>query len=258
MILGIAGKKSAGKDSSAKYLMGYTLKQTGIVDKFDVNDNGDLLVNYETKDDKNKVISGMGVLDLNQTSVPFLTYMEEVVYPHICFKYFATLLKEICHTLYGIPYEYLYGTEEDKNRLTGYTYKVFAPNLSAKNKRDWKLDKELTVREFMQLVGDYQRALNDKCFINATIKECLNSHSNLIIIPDVRFIPEIEAIKAAGGKVIYQTRNIDRDEHSSETELDDVYNKLCDAIIDNQELGMKEKNLAVLNAVKSFGWITEE
>ncbi len=258
MILGIAGKKSAGKDSSAKYLMGHIIKQAGVVEKFDVNDNGELLVNYEMKDEKNKVHSGMGVFDLNQNDEPFLVYMEEVIHPHVTFKYFATLLKEIAHTLYGIPYEYLYGSEQDKNNLTGYKYRDFEPNLAKKNKRDWKLDKDLTVREFMQLIGDYMRAIDDKCFVNATIRECQASHSNFIIIPDVRFVPEIEAIKAAGGKVIYQTRSIDGDGHKSETELDDVYNKLCDVVIDNQNLGMKEKNLAVLNAVKSFGWITEE
>jgi dephospho-CoA kinase len=116
----------------------------------------------------------------------------------------------------------------------------------------------ITPREMMQIFGTeiIQKKINEffptiktkprlfwvQHFIN-TYQERIKTNPNLIIIiSDVRFIHEVEAIKEIGGKLIRLTRpnksdndNQSFSQHSSETELDN-YHMIDNFIINDGDI----------------------
>ena len=55
-----------------------------------------------------------------------------------------------------------------------------------------------------------------------------------IVITDVRFLDELNAIKSCGGKIVKVTRdNLEKDNHSSEKDIDSYDNELIDYFVDN-------------------------
>lgn len=83
-----------------------------------------------------------------------------------------------------------------------------------------------TVRQLLQIIGtDWFRNLYDNCWITAWKKMVLNTQgAEYVLVPDVRFPNELEAIQQMGGKVIRLTRAPfrDQDQHVSEIALDEV------------------------------------
>lgn len=86
-------------------------------------------------------------------------------------------------------------------------------------------------REFLQNLGVAARKVfGDDFWVNQTLKG-LDAKKNYVV-SDVRFLNEVEAIKAAGGLVIHVDRNLPKTAgHISETELDEFDG--WDAVLDN-------------------------
>lgn len=151
---------------------------------------------------------------------------------------FADPLKQMCMEMFGLTYEQVYGTDDQKNELVNCYWE----------------NKQLTAREVLQLVGtDMFRKLKHNVWADATIRKIQHDESkthfkNLAIIADCRFPNEVETIKKANGIVIKLTRNPYNSTHSSETALDpDNYDQSnFDFIIDNHNLTEEEKNI-ILN-----------
>jgi len=255
-ILGLAGRKGSGKDSSAKIILGSALRQADVIDKIDMDADGNLLVNYATRLDDGKVEQGMGVFDLDRADPAFMYYLQEQIWPHAKIYHFADTLKWIGINLYGLPYESMYGTNDEKNSLTDHTWKKMLDVLpKAVRPTGVNKDEQLTARQFIQHFADVCRYLDDGCFTKSLMQRILLEQCPFAIVADVRRVTEVETIKACGGKVIYHTRQIDEDKHHTETEFDNIDKSIFDFVVDNRVCTLQEKNQIVLAQVKEWGWL---
>ena len=171
MIIGIAGKAQAGKDTTARMLQ-ILLSYPDIT--WDMYWNSDITFAFD----------------------------------HFVVHY-ADLLKEISQEMLDMPFDD-FNSQEVKQQTI-----------------DWL---GMTVREFLQKLGTAVRKEIDPEF---WVKALFNTyHDGNVIIADVRFPNEAEAVKARGGKLIRIERpGAGAGNHISETALDDY--KGWDIIIDN-------------------------
>jgi hypothetical protein len=170
MIIGIAGKAQAGKDTTARMLQ--------------------ILISNP----------GISWSAYNESDICF-------VYDHFVVHY-ADLLKQVSQDMLNMPFDDFNSQEVKQRHL------------------DWI---NMTVREFLQKLGTAVRKEIDPDF---WVKALFNTYDDLVIIADVRFPNEAEAIKARGGKLIRIERpGAGAGNHISETALDDY--KGWDIVIDN-------------------------
>ena len=121
---------------------------------------------------------------------------------------------------------------------------------------EWKKGK-MTAREFLQFFGtEICRKIHEDVWADRLIKDIEIDSSLLAIVDDVRFENEVEAIQAAGGKVVRLTRSWDSDDHSSETNLDSYDN--FDGTIDNKNLSTNETNQEIVRLLEEWDWLGEE
>ncbi len=257
-ILGLAGRKGSGKDSSARFLLGEILKQANVIEKTDMDTSGNLLVNFAARNEDGKIEEGMGIFDVDRADPNFVSYLEARVWPHTKVYHFADTLKWIGINLYGLDYNQLYGTQAEKEAECDIVWKNMY-NLLPKAIKPSKVDKDskMTGREFIQHLGDVLRFLDDDCFTKSLLQRVMLEQCPFAIIADVRRIQEVEAIKACGGKVIYHARETDStDGHSTEHEFDSVdKTTLFDYTLENKFCTIQEKNSLLLGKVREWGWL---
>lgn len=85
---------------------------------------------------------------------------------------------------------------------------------------------EISGREFLQRYGTeaHRELFGDDFWIHQVISEDLDHSNELLIVTDVRFPNEADAIHCAGGDVIKMVREgSEEDSHPSEQDLDDSY-----------------------------------
>ena len=213
-IIGISGKKQAGKNTAANYFHGLVLRNRGMVEDFNIDSTGGLVIKTDVDGDEE-----YGSLDVTRKDSSFVEYAHHNMWPYIKLYSFADGLKLLCMEFFGLTHEQVYGTDDQKNTETKIewantpTWKngglLFAP-------RD-----NMTARELLQYFGtDIMRRMYNNVWVDYAIKNILREKSNISVIADVRFPNEVEAIKSAGGKVIRLTREFAQDSHSSENALD--------------------------------------
>lgn len=248
MIIGFAGKKQSGKNTAANVLHGEILSDYQMVQDWNIDQHGKLWI--ETKDAKDNV--GWGEFDVTRKDEEFVMWAERNMYPYIKCYSFADALKSICHNLFGLTYEQCYGTDDQKNTIVPHLLWENMPGvltdeshlMSTKVPLSWlniifHEPGPMTAREFMQFFGtNICRKMHGPIWINATINKIRQEGSTLSIIPDVRFPNEVEAIRAAGGKIVKLTRQVSEDNHESETALNN-YNDY-DYVIDNQNMSLDD------------------
>lgn len=170
MIIGIAGKAGAGKDTTGRML-------------------ASLLSNPN--------------LSWNMYWDSDIAFQQQHFVVH-----YADLLKEIAAPMLNMLFDN-FNDQEVKQRYI-----------------DWL---GMTVREFLQKLGTGVRNAIDQEF---WVKALFNTYTDNIIIADVRFPNEVEAIKERGGIVFRIERpGAGAGNHVSETALDDYHG--FDYIIDN-------------------------
>ncbi len=242
-ILGISGKKQAGKNTLANYINGRIIKSLGTVKDFgiDLDNGGSLLI--QTTNASGEI--GWGIFDVTRKDSEFAEYAERELWPYVKLYSFADGLKSLCVEFFGLSYNQVHGTDEQKNTKTDLMWE----DMPTWGK--WSLEEgPMTAREVMQYFGtNIMRKMNEQVHVNHAIKSILSEKSQLAIIPDVRFPNEVEAIQNAGGKVLRLTRDISDkskpthcgsmpiDLHSSECALDEEsfnWNKF-DFILDNDK-----------------------
>ena len=204
MILGISGRKQAGKNTTANILHGIILKEQGFVEDWNIDALGHLNILDE---------GGWGYFDVTRKDPAFVSWADNVMWPFVKLYSFADNLKAVCTELFNIPPECVYGTDEQKNQVQEH---LLWENISTNRTGP------MTAREFMQHFGtDVCRKVYEPIWVNACIKKIQQEQSGLAIIADVRFPNEAKAIERAGGKVVRLTREVHEDNHSSEVALDD-------------------------------------
>jgi hypothetical protein len=241
MIIGICGKKQAGKNTVSNILHGLTLLDQSMISDFNIDANGKLWI--ETKDAKENV--GWGEFDVTRTDEDFVGWAEHNMYPYIKNYSFADPLKVICHSLFGLTKGQCWGTDEQKNTTTMLKWEnmpgVVTPESEGNIQSKWNAEMlgivlhesgPMTASELLQFFGtNIMRKMYEPVWVNATINKIKQEGSLRSVISDVRFPDEADAIKKAGGKLIKLTRSVSKDSHPSETALDNYIN--FDYVIDN-------------------------
>ena len=206
MILGISGRKQAGKNTTANILHGIILKQKGFVRDWSIGGEGQLMIDPNDGTE-------WGEFDVERKDEDFVTWADNNMWPFVKLYSFADNLKAVCTELFNIPPQCVYGTDEQKNQIQDH---LLWENIST-NKTG-----AMTAREFMQHFGsDVCRKVYEPIWVNSCLNRIKKEESELAIIADVRFPNEVKAIEDAGGTVLRLTRNVYKDNHASEVALDD-------------------------------------
>lgn len=241
IIVGISGKKQAGKNTVANILHGLVLKEVDAIKDWDINSQGQLMV--DTKDGR-----GWGEFDVTRKDNAFVQYANENMWPFIKLYSFADTVKWMCTDLLDIPYECVWGTDDQKNQSQQHLLWENMPGVTTKSG-------PMTAREFMQFFGtDIMRKIYAPIWTNNAIRRIKKEQSGLAIVADVRFPNEAKAIEDANGTVLRLTRKISNDCHASEVALDDyAFTHIIennDTSIENLKvtakefyLNLKEKNV---------------
>lgn len=276
-IIGIAGKKQAGKNTLANFLCGLQLQWNGIIEDFDINEDGSLWVRGIPVVINGKEITDKTfMLDVTQNNkLEFARWAADSMWPFIKNYSFAEALKEIAIDLFDIPREYAYGTDEQKKKVVDHLLwenmpGVITPKVIDGSMISWSESRDtlveemglvehepgpMTVREFLQFFGtDVMRNIYDSVWVNRCIKDIVTEGSYIAVVSDCRFDNEVRALQKQGGKVVGLTRDIFGDKHVSENSLD---LSLCDSVIDNQDMSIKENCDAMIDVLKEWGWIKD-
>jgi hypothetical protein len=230
-IVGISGRKQAGKNTVANYINGVVLSNRGMISDFFIEQDGSLAIS--TKDNSGKV--GYGIFDVTRKDQVFVEYAEKELWPYIKVYHFADPLKDLAINLFGLDSKLVYGSNDDKNQKTPFIWSDLpSGNASEEN---------LTIREFLEYFGtSIIRKIKSDAWAEYTLKNILSDNSEIAIIPDVRFPNEVDAIKKAGGKVIRLTRDIFNSDFEAESALDKKnydWNNF-DLVIDNSNLDLNQ------------------
>jgi hypothetical protein len=230
-IIGISGRKQSGKNTVANYINGSILLSKQMIQDFFINEEGQLAI--KTTDDSGK--EGYGIFDVTRKDDQFVEYAKRELWPYIKIYHFADLLKSISIHLFGLSPENVYGTDDDKNKET----ELLWGNVPTKEKKSGNI----THREFLEYFGTkIVRKIKSNAWVEATMNSIVRENSEIAIIPDVRFPNEVNAIKAAGGKVIRLTRNVHDSKIECETALDEGNFdwSLFDNVIDNSNSSIED------------------
>ena len=259
IIVALSGKKQSGKTSLSNYLHGHEMQRHDVVKKFFLSPEGNLVVNCTFQDEKGNDFEEMGVLDLQQRNDNFYRYAAKNIWPLIRAYNFADALKEMCVMLFNVPVECVYGTDEQKNQpqehllwenmpgimapiewsmrqggvAPGYTYHPEDFNLQLKE------EGPMTAREFMQYLGtDIMRKMYEPIWLENCFHRIEEDKPEIAIIGDCRFMNEIHAVQARGGKVIRLKRSLYECNHQSEIDADNYEG--FDDVIENDSMNLQE------------------
>jgi hypothetical protein len=250
-LLAFAGGKRSGKDSAVKYVYGQILTKNGIIDKFDIDEDGKLFVPSQYEDGVH-----MGELDIARRDPQFCAYASSVIWPFVKDYYFAFYLKEIILRSFDVSYAQLYGSSDEKNSETKYTWGEAFPEVKAATLKLFEVTKtdKVTARKFVQCFADKMRTVDADCFVRPTIEDIINEQSQVAIIGDCRKKNELDAIKANGGKVILLKRRPEDDKHSVENEMLELPESEFDYVIDNSNMSIPEKNVIIHQVCSDWGY----
>ena len=258
-ILLFCGSKDSGKTSAAKFVAGYFLNRAGVIKEFaqDFDGNLDVQIRIQSLDGTDKFSSEFAQLDLRRTDNEFIWFAEKNIWPYVKLYAFADELKSVTHQIFGLDVNLMYGNNEDKETLTYIKWEHIAkllPKITTIS--NVKEQEYMTIREFLQIFGtDICRTILNDCWIDACFRNIIYENSELAIIDDGRFMNEIYRSKQLGAKVIKLERKLHIDNHKSENDLDQISKNNFDYIIDNTNMTLSEKNQAIFQALKNFGWV---
>lgn len=209
-IIGISGRKQSGKSTTANYINGDILKIRGMVESFDITEDGKLMISTSMESDGTPA---MGEFDVTRRDHQFTAYAEREMWPFVKVYHFADTLKNMCIELFGMEPNMVYGTDDQKNQNTVYNWEDMPTNTGKTG--------PMTSRDFLQYFGTViVREINQNAWVQSTIKRIQSEDSGVAIVPDVRFPNEVQAIKHAGGVVIRMERDPFTCDHKCESALD--------------------------------------
>jgi hypothetical protein len=285
-ILGLCGKVGSGKNTSANWLFGLKLVEFGYIEHFHLNDKGQLVVPIINE----KGELSEGIFDPNDRRQAVVEFLQDL-YPHIKLYSFANILKEFCVTVLGLTFEQCFGTNDDKDTLTGIKWEdcpgvitdevlfdkltKLVDKYNQKNEKipnitegvlklttpttlnlTYRPEGLMTGREVMQYFGtEICRSMSPNCWVDALMNQIQVEGTDLAVITDCRFPNEINGIKQAGGKVIKLLRNPLSQNHMSETQLDQIDQSIFDKVIDNSEMTIEEQNKHVALTLREWNYI---
>lgn len=254
-LIGFLGRKQSGKNTCSNIIHGLELRRLGMIENFKVDENGNLLVLTSMASTGEK---DWGVFDVTRKDEQFVSWAHNQMWPHIKNYAFADKLKILCHEMFDIPLELLFGTDEQKEtkiehllweNMPGIYTDEFAFEMEKLSNFGFTFHDPgpMTVREVLQFMGtEIFRKIWEPVWIRYLIKQIVQENSEMPIITDVRFVNEAKAIKDAGGILIKLHRKPTKAKdakHGSEAEVDMVPKNIIDYDIFNNKKGYSLNNL---------------
>jgi len=253
-IISFCGRAQSGKTSSANFLTGLFLKQKGIINCFDIDDSGNLVVPTVYTDGK----TGFGILDLNRKDYEFVDFMASQIWPTVKLYNIADNLKRTIMEIFNVPYENLYGTNEQKNQLTSIKRSAFSPFINKKILKD--KGEFMTGRDLMQYFGtEICRKIDEDCWIRSCLRDIEYEQPEYALIADVRFENELDYISASKieSHNFKLTLNPLNSDHESEISVDAIPESKFTAIVDNANISIVAKNDLIQRSLFEKGIIKE-
>lgn len=255
-VLLFCGKKQAGKSSCAKFLCGVSLLKNGYVEKFNQNEDGDLLV--PTND-------GWGILDVYSKNKDITDWLSTSLWNDTKIFSFAEELKESVISIFGIDRNLVYGTDKDKNKKTHIKVGDLIKMVSEENRAEYeelKPNSYVTIRQLLQVFGtDICRTLDYDCWVRNTFEKIKQSSAELCVIDDCRFESEFlfsnKNFKKFGIDEVYPILCLGEQEestHSSEKFKFDE--KVFPLVLDKTKMTLREKNDRLKEYLLSEGLLT--
>lgn len=203
----------------------------------------------------------------------------------------AEPLKRICVEVLGLEERQVYGTEEDKNRLTQYCWDDLphyrelleqalweeerrahaewarlswwqrlcrwamghSPQRDAHREAMRKLPRgPMTARQVMQQVGTMFRLFDEDVWAKACVRAIQASRAAVCLVDDVRYPNEVEILRGAGARVLRLTRSPNGgDLHDSEVSLD--HYRGFDGVVENGRMTLEESKEALEAELRRLG-----
>lgn len=224
----LSGKKRSGKNTAANYIAGRYLQHMRAITDFRIEKNGWLSVRM------NNHWVNIHEGEFNQ----FFAERGIKLYS------FADPLKEFCMDVFGLTWEQCYGTEEQKNSRTNLKWGDIPGYQEPEGTCVTEFDPSMTARAVLQYFGtNIIRKMYGNAWVNATIAKVKRENKCLAIITDGRFPNEIEGVQQNDGITIRLLRDVaGKDEHPSETALDDYPHSAYSYTLDNKKHTIEEQN----------------
>ncbi len=255
-LLGLSGKKQAGKNSIANWIIGQQMCAVDMVSWIKIDSKGRLIVPAVVDDELTE-----GVFDPLSVKPEVQNLLSQYVWPVVKLYSFADILKLSCVAIFGLEYKQMNGTDEQKNSPTKFKWDDFDHVLLDKTRDDIKdkgiWDEPMTGRHILQVMGtDIFRSIYGNVWVDACIRNIQDDNVELAIIIDCRFPNEVKGIQDAGGKVVRLTRAPfkDTDTHVSETALDGYVG--YDFILDNENIDIPQQNEQINKMLKEWDYNT--
>jgi hypothetical protein len=265
----LAGKKQSGKSTATNFVVGYSITQKGrrgtpyLPIRFTIDDvTGELIIGPPNNPALTEQPLGEHVLNLYDQDPEVQMWLNDCVYPHVKIYAFADMLKATASSVFGIPEEWVNGTNEDKSKETHIKWKdmatFLAPVTVSQLKKSGKYDTNLTVREFLQYFGtNICRKIYDDCWVTSCLRRIEIDQPDIAIISDCRFKNEVRAGKKAGAKIVKLSRApFAADTHASEVDLDDMHHNNFNLVVP-PEVTIREQNELLLDAMYEWGWFEQ-
>ena len=241
-ILGFAGKKQSGKNTACNYIVALKLAELRISRNTRLTDRGDI----EVTDVFGETINGKEWFPFNNQNLNVDKLFDDSLGKFVKIYGLADTLKDLCINVLGLEHSQAYGTDKEKNSSTSLKWGSLPhPNKNTKSKK-------MTAREVLQYVGtDIFRKLDPNVWINSLLRKIEKDKPEIALICDIRFKNEISCLQKKGGFIVGLTRDhhSKEDEHSSEKEIGECFG-LCDAVIDNKNIDIKEQLKMIHEAIK--------
>ncbi len=182
-ICAFAASKQAGKSSAGNFLVGMEMVSLGLMDSFQISDEGKLIV---------PTTDGAGIFDIVRPPAAATQFCADAIWPHIRIYNFGDALKEYTAKLYNLNADKLWGSDEEKNELTHILWermpasRLFLNNTAESKKQLADFKKKsgpMSYRQILEYFGSYvMREVGEK---NDAIYKILSEHNFLDYqIPD--------------------------------------------------------------------------
>ena len=243
-IISLSGKMQSGKTTLGLFTTGIVLAKLNICDHFNVTDTPELWVSDLFG--QNSPQGGYMMDMFGNHSGDIAMFFNEEIFPHIKLYSFADPLKEFLMNVFGLSWEGMYGTNEQKNALTNLLWESFPAEV-----HNGKTG-QMTNREVMQAFGtEIVRKIYGPAWAKAALRKIAKEAPKVAVLVDCRFPDEADETHAYGGTVVRLTRNLLNNQHKSETALDNYEN--FDYIIQNDNLSLVESCNFMLEILQEIG-----
>jgi len=242
-VIGIAGSAKAGKTTCSNFIVGQKMLSMGMIDGFELNEQGKLLVQAEeiqSDETIEKVVREFNPKN-NVRNPEFELWASRDLWPHVKVYSLADPFKFFMMDTFGLTAEQCFG--EDKYTDTNLQWErvQFLPGVKKKKGA-------LTAREAMEVVGScFIRQIDEDTLINALLLKLSQERPALAVVDDVRADFEAAGLQGIGGKIIRLTRGEKR--NISEQTIDKIKE---DFLLDNADMTIQESSEALFETLK--GW----